>query len=299
MSAAPARIIDAHHHLWDLSACHYPWLMARGERRFFGDPTPIQTDYRVDDFRADFAGLPVTKSVHIQVGTAPEDAVRETLWLEATAEREGLPNAIVAFGDLTSDMLARTLDAHAAATRLRGIRQIVGRSAEEDARTGTAALLESDAFARGLRELERRDLSFDLQLTPPLMPAAARVFARHDGLRLALCHAGSPSDFSAGGLARWRDGLGRFAELPNTICKLSGFVMFDHDWHVESLRHRVRMAIDAFGPHRVAFGSNFPVDKLHAGYGTLMDAYFDITAGDSDPERAAMFADTAEAFYRI
>ncbi len=45
--------IDAHHHLWDLSAVSYPWLEARGVRRFFGDPTPIQRDYLVGEFRSD------------------------------------------------------------------------------------------------------------------------------------------------------------------------------------------------------------------------------------------------------
>jgi predicted TIM-barrel fold metal-dependent hydrolase len=49
------RIIDAHHHLWDLQTCQYPWLMARGVTRFFGDPTPIQKNYVVADFREDAA----------------------------------------------------------------------------------------------------------------------------------------------------------------------------------------------------------------------------------------------------
>ena len=49
--------LDAHHHLWDLAAVHYPWLMARGVKRFFGDPTPIQRDYLLDEFRRDAAGF--------------------------------------------------------------------------------------------------------------------------------------------------------------------------------------------------------------------------------------------------
>ena len=50
MPADSLQFIDAHHHLWDLNHCHYPWLMARGERRFFGDPTPIQKNYLPEDF---------------------------------------------------------------------------------------------------------------------------------------------------------------------------------------------------------------------------------------------------------
>ena len=58
------RIVDAHHHLWDLNACHYPWLMARGVYRFFGDPTPIQKNYLVDDFREDATAYKLVASVH-------------------------------------------------------------------------------------------------------------------------------------------------------------------------------------------------------------------------------------------
>ncbi|NNE81672.1 MAG: amidohydrolase, partial [Silicimonas sp.] len=58
--------IDAHHHLWDLDAVSYPWLMARGVPRFFGDPAPIQRNYLIEEFRFDAKGFEA--SVHIQVG---------------------------------------------------------------------------------------------------------------------------------------------------------------------------------------------------------------------------------------
>ena len=72
MSTTPVRrIVDAHHHLWDLEACDYPWLMAKGVTRFFGDPTPIQKNYLVSDLRRDAHHYQVDASVHIQVGVAP------------------------------------------------------------------------------------------------------------------------------------------------------------------------------------------------------------------------------------
>ena len=61
--ARPWRI-DAHHHLWDLEAVHYPWLMAKGEVRFFGDPAPIQRNYLLDEFRQDASQHGISGSVH-------------------------------------------------------------------------------------------------------------------------------------------------------------------------------------------------------------------------------------------
>lgn len=295
----PARIIDAHHHLWDLSHCQYPWLMERGVKRFFGDPTPIQKDYLAADFITDHGDLPIVKSVHIQVGVSAEDAVKETLWLQETSDKNGFPNAIVAFCDLTSADVDAQLDAHSEASNFRGVRQIVGRSAEEDAKTGTSALLSHPTFADSLRRLAERKLSFDLQLTPPLMQEAADQFCAIPETSVALCHCGSLSGFSEEGLSFWKAGLKRMAEHDNILCKISGFGMFDHDWTAESINDHVLSVIDIFGPDRIAFGSNFPVDSLYASYTKTMGAYLTITESFSDDERDAMFHDNAAAFYRI
>ncbi|MEO1407849.1 MAG: amidohydrolase family protein, partial [Pseudomonadota bacterium] len=232
-------------------------------------------------------------------GVAIDSSVAETLFVDGQSDEHGYPNAIIAFADLTSEQLQDTLDRHGASERLRGVRQIVGRSAEEDRKTGSAGLLQNPAFVEGLRMLASRELSFDLQLTPPLMAKAAKVFGTVPELPVALCHCGSPSDFSDDGIEEWSSGLKRLADLPNLICKISGFGMFDHQWTTDSIRPHVRRVIEIFGPKRVAFGSNFPVDKLHGTYQSVMGGYLDITAEFSSDERNAMFAGTAEAFYRI
>jgi predicted TIM-barrel fold metal-dependent hydrolase len=293
------RIVDAHHHLWDLNACHYPWLMEKGVRRFFGNPAPIQKDYVAGDFRADIGALPVVKSVHIQVGVAPKDSVEETLWLERHAAAHGFPHAIIAFVDLTANDVEAQLDAHAAATRLRGVRQIVGRSAKEDALTGTGSLLADPAFERGLRVVAARGLSFDLQLVPSQMTAAAELFGRIAELQVALCHGGSLSDFSAEGHALWESGIAALAKLPNFLCKVSGFGMFDNHWTAQSARPQFDVLLNHFSRARMAFGSNFPVDKLYGDYAAVWSRFAALTAQLSSDERAALFADNAERFYRI
>jgi predicted TIM-barrel fold metal-dependent hydrolase len=293
------RIVDAHHHLWDLNACHYPWLMEKGVRRFFGDPAPIQKDYLAGDFKADIGALPVAKSVHIQVGVAPEDSLKETLWLDVQGETTGLPHAIIAFVDLTAEDVEAQLDAHTAASRLRGVRQIVGRSAEEDARTGTGSLLANPAFTRGLKALAARGLSFDLQLVPRQMVAAAELLRTVPDLHVALCHGGSLSDFSAEGRALWAKGIAALAELPNILCKVSGLGMFDNQWAADSARPQFETLLRYFSPSRMAFGSNFPVDKLYSDYAAVWARFTALTVALSPDERAAMFADNAERFYRI
>lgn len=295
----PRRIIDAHHHLWDLDACHYPWLMAQGVERFFGDPTPIQKNYLVDDLREDAAQYELEGSVHIQVGVAAGDEVRETAWLQSVAEAEGLPSAIVGFCDLSDPGALQQIAEHQAFPSLRGIRQIIGRSDAEDAQTGSAQLLDAPAWRANLAQLGDLGLSFDLQLTPSQVDHAVDVLAGAPDTAVAICHCGSPWDQSEPGLSSWRRGMQRLAELPNVSCKISGLGMFDHSWTTDSIRPIVESCIEIFGVNRAMFGSNFPVDKLHASYTRVWEAFAAICDGLPAGDQRQLFSETARRFYRI
>jgi predicted TIM-barrel fold metal-dependent hydrolase len=136
-------------------------------------------------------------------------------------------------------------------------------------------------------------------MIPTQMPALIEVLRQVDELPVVLCHAGSPWDQSAEGLANWRRGLEALAELPRVHCKLSGLGMFNPTWTPASLRPIVDTVIEVFTPARVMFGSNFPVDSLYRGYAAYWSAYDSLTGGYSGSERAAMFAGNARRFYRL
>jgi len=298
----PTRIIDAHHHLWHLQMCHYPWLMAKGVKRFFGDPAPIQKNYLPEDFREDIGDLPVEASVHIQVGVQEDQAVDETRWLQSvadSADSRAIPGAIVAFCDLSREDAMKVISRHQHFPNLRGIRQIVGRSPEENRRTGSDLLLNNPLWRENLSRLVERDLSFDLQLIPEQMQEAIGVFNEMPGLKVALCHCGSPFEQSDRKLAEWASHLRDLAELPDVYCKLSGFGMFDHDWTCDSIRPLVHTVIDVFTPARCMFASNFPVDRLYSDYHRLWRTYSYITSDFSEEERDQMFYANARDFYRI
>lgn len=293
------RIVDAHHHLWDLNACNYPWLMARGVERFFGDPAPIQKNYLIDDLRSDAGDYELDASVHIQVGVAEGDELKETEWLQTVAKDFGLPSAIVAYCALDHLNAAKQIAAQLRHQQVRGIRQIVGRSAEEDAVSGSGQLLDSQIWRENLEMLGELGLSFDLQLTPSQVPRVIEALANAPDTQIALCHCGSPWDQSDTGLQSWRDGLRILAELPNVYCKISGLGMFDHEWTVDSIRPLVESCVEIFGAKRCMFGSNFPVDKLHASYTKVWRAFEAITAGLGEQDQAQLFGETARAFYAV
>jgi len=293
MSTPP--LIDAHHHLWDLQAVQYPWLMERGAVRFFGDPAPIQRDYLLPELRTDAAPHGIAGSVHIQVGAA--EGLAEARWVDAVARANpDWPMVQVAFCDLTSGTREADLDALQALPSLRGIRQIVGRAPGEDAATGTNALLADPAFAEGLRTLAARGLRFDLQLIPELMPDTAALLAQVPDLPVALCHAGSPHDRSQSGLADWAARLRQLADLPQVHCKLSGLGMFEHGWTADSLAPIVTTVLETFGAERVMWGSNFPVDSLTSDYDRLFTTLRHLVPVKMHD---AVFGETARRFYDL
>lgn len=283
--------IDAHHHLWDLGTVDYPWILDETPR-FFGDHAPIRRNYLLPEFRADAEAAGFEASVHIQVGA--EDPWAEAVWVDAVAQSADWAMVQVVFCDLTADGLEQTLTTYQALPSVRGVRQIVGRSAAEDAATGTNDLLDNPAFLRGLAMAAEMGLSFDLQLTPPLLDKMAEVLVQVPKLAVALCHAGSPQDRSVTGLAAWGKSLRRLSDLPNVTCKLSGLGMFEHDWTAQSVEPIVREIERQFGADRMMFGSNFPVDSLSSTYPELIKRYRSLLDWE-----APVFGETARRFYRF
>ena len=286
--------IDSHHHLWDLKAVHYPWLMAKGEVRFFGDPAPIARDYLLDEFTADAAAHDFAGSVHIQVGA--QDGLAEARWVDEIASSQDWAMRQVAFCDLSSTKLADDLALLSQLPSVAGVRQIIGRAPGEDALTGTRDLISSSAFEQGLRQLAHHGFSFDLQLLPELMAPMAQLLQKIPDVPIALCHAGSPYDRSQKGLAYWAEQLQYLSELPHVSAKLSGLGMFAHGWQADDFAPITATVMAQFGASRVMFGSNFPVCSLTSDYHKLIEAYETLIPQEA---HEAVFGETAARFYRF
>ena len=171
----------------------------------------------------------------------------EARWVDRVAHaKPEWPMVQVAFCDLVASDREDQLDQFQALASVVGVRQIVGRSPEEDAKNGTNALIADPEFKAGLQSLASRGLSFDLQLIPELMEPMGKVLAQVPDLQVVLCHAGSPYDRSPDGIAKWAAGLAQLSALPNIACKLSGLGMFDHDWSAETVRPIADVVMEQF-----------------------------------------------------
>ncbi len=296
------KIIDAHHHLWDLAANDYPWLTGARREMLIGDPTPLAKNYLAADFLADAKPVGVVKSVHLEAGHSGGDPVRETAWLQAIADDPasgGFPHAIVAHVNFADPRFEEHLERHMAHRNMRGIRHIVNRHPDPVLNFADRDYLNDPVWRRGFGRLKDHGLSFDLQIYPDQMETAAALADENPDIQIILNHTGMPITRDAEHLDLWRKGMRGLAARPNVATKISGIGMLDHRWTVDSIRPIVLDTIEIFGVSRCAFASNFPVDSLFSDYATLWNAFITITEGFSEDERAALFHDTAARLYRI
>jgi predicted TIM-barrel fold metal-dependent hydrolase len=289
------RIVDSHFHLWDRAAegLAWDWLVPGTPHPLLGPIDALQQrEYTIDDYLADVQPHGVVKAVHVQAAIGSPDPVRETEWLQDFADRTGFPHGIVADANLKDPDVERVLERHAAHANMRGIRDF-----------SSGDYLVEDAWHRGFALLEKFGLSCDLDCTWERMAKARALADRFPNTVIVLDHAGFPQERTDQYLANWRAGLAALAGAENVVCKISGLGMGDHmaggRWSEESIRPYLHGCLEAFGPDRCLFGSNWPVDSLFAAYGTTLAAHVDLTADLSESERAAVFHDNAIRVYRL
>ncbi|OYU19833.1 MAG: amidohydrolase [Rhodobacteraceae bacterium PARR1] len=308
-------IIDAHHHLFDRPGNRY-----------------LAADYATDLA----SGHNIIASVLVQArgfyrasGPEPLYPVGETdhaAQVAQQAERDGGPAmcaAIVGYADLMlGDAVRPVLEAHVVAGqgRFRGVRHILAWDRDtglvNPAYPTTEDMMDSPAFAAGLAELERLGLSFDAWLHFHQIPRLTALARRFPRLPMVLNHCGGVLGARAYDRDQtfdpWRRAITDLAACPNVMVKVGGLGMalsnfgFDRGDRPPSSQRLaatwgkwVDACITTFGPTRVMFESNFPVDKASTSFRTLWNAFKRLTAEYGAEDRHAMLCGTAARFYRI
>ncbi|MBK1657393.1 amidohydrolase family protein [Paracraurococcus ruber] len=296
-------IIDAHHHLWDLGANRHPWLQEDPPPAFrYGDTRPLRRNYLPADYRRDAEGQNVVGTVYMEAEHDPTDPLRETRWVHRIAASHGLPQAMAGAAFLDRSDAAAVIRAQAAMPLVRSLRHKpkgVARPQDYDPAHRIPGSLRCPAWRAGYRHLADSGLHFELQTPWWHLPDALELARDFPGTLVVLNHLGLPADRSAAGLAGWRDAMARLAEAPNIRVKLSGIGVPGQAWTPDSQAPVVLEAVRLFGAERCMVASNFPVDGLVAGFGTIMGGMRAILAALPEAAQRRILAGTATETYRI
>ncbi len=285
--------IDTHVHFFDFSlkdaGLQWVWLEPEFVHPVLGNIDGMKSQrYTAWEFTSESRFNNVSRAVHVQAALGTEDPVNETKWLQAMADEQGMPQAIIADARLQDANVGETLERHSEYANVRGIRDF----AEGD-------YLVDPAFERGLAQLAQYGWVYDLDTEWEHFHKARALAERNPDVTLIVDHAGFPKERSDEYFKNWKEALHDLSGAPNVVIKISGLGMCDERWTPDSLRPWVHECIDAFGPDRAVFGTNWPLDRLYSSYTDVVQAYRTLIADFSLDEQRKMLSQNAAALFRI
>ena len=273
--------IDAHHHFWRYTTEEYGWI---------DDAMRV---IRRDFLPADLAAT--LKPAHVDgvVSVEARPTLEETRWLLSLAKENTFIKGVVGWVPLADKTVGGLLDELSANSKFKGVRHLV--QGEPDPR-----FLEGAAFNAGLREVTARGMVYDLLIFARQLPAAIAFVDRHPNQVFVLDHIAKPV---VQGLPdpSWARSIRELARRENVYCKFSGVVteVPGWQWTPELLRPYFDTVMEAFGPARLMFGSDWPVCLVASEYsrwiGFVEQCAAPLPAGD----RARLLGGTAIEAYKL
>ena len=276
-------VIDAHQHYWQLSKpFDYEWLKAPQHK-------PICRDYLPEDLAPHLKAVGVDRTVFVQT----QHNLDEHRWVLGLAEEHDFIAGVVGWVDLANERCEAQLLEFKDHPKFVGVRHVTQDEPDDN------FIIREDVI-RGLKVLERHGVPFDLLFYVKHLKHAATLAEQLPGLRMVIDHLAKPR-IKDQATDDWIDNFQAAAKHPNIFCKLSGMITEADwaNWKPADLKPYVETALEAFGPRRCMFGSDWPVCELAGSYEQVYAALIEVLGPLSDAERAQIFGKTAAEFYHL
>lgn len=277
-------LIDSHHHLWKYSAEEYDWI---------GDGMDaLKKDFLAPELQQVSSESSVDGFVSVQA----RQSIVETDQLLKIASKESLIKGVVGWVPLADPMIEQVLEKYSDQKMLKGVRHVV--QSEPDDRFILGA-----QFNRGISALAAHDLVYDVLIFAKQLPATNEFVRHHTSLPMVLDHIAKPTiDHPPGSVDKaWESEFRELAKAENVCCKFSGVVteVRADTWDIDLIRPYFEVALEAFTPDRLMFGSDWPVCLLKSGYARWVETVQALAGELSSEEQSKIFSGNAKRFYSL
>jgi L-fuconolactonase len=275
--------IDAHQHFWQLSQpFEYGWL-DKPELK------SIRRDYLPSDLKLHLESCQISGSIFVQT----QHNLAENRWVLGMCDQYPFIKGIVGWVDLASEACETQILEMQANPHFLGVRHVVQDEADDD-------FLIRPEILRGLSLLEKHDLPFDVLIYVKHLKHVPTLARKLPNLKMVINHLAKPQ-IADGELRAWQNDFEACAQFENVWCKLSGMVTEAdwNNWKANDLKPYIEIAIDAFSPKRLMFGSDWPVCELAGTYKAVHDALAMNISQLTEAEQARIFAGSAREFYQL
>lgn len=278
----PNTAVDTHVHLWDVDLPRFAWMRSRGgliDRSWH--PGDVQ-----DMLRETGAGSAVLMQSANDLAETEYllDVARSVDWVLGVS------------GWIPLDDPAETaaaLERYAREGFLRSVRDLSHHNPE-------LGRLRDPQTVASLRLLPEAGLVYDLADGWPVITDITEVARKIPDLTIVLDHLGQPPVGDSGnGFSTWARDLRRFAVNGNTMGKISGLstCVVSGEFSATAARPVFEAALEAFGPDRLMYGSDWPINLRGSGNGALEDALMTLTSELGEAERGAILGGNARRVY--
>lgn len=273
--------IDSHHHFWYYDPKGYPWIDER--------MGVLRRNFLPEDFEPEFKRAGVSGIVPVQA----HQSWRETWQLLQFANDHKFIRGVIGWLPLMDFDFQRKLPVLTDHAKLKGIRYNLQDEPDPNFMLGPE-------FNRGLTDLQPYGLAYDLLIYERHLPQTIALVDRHPEQIFVLDHIGKPR-IAAGELSPWQENIRELAKRPTVYCKLSG-MMTEADWASwteAQLRPYFDVVLNAFGPGRLMFGSDWPVCLLAGSYERWTEIVAGMIRDLSWEQQARIWAGTARKVYKL
>lgn len=273
-------ILDTHVHFWNFDPVRDAWIDETME--------VIRKDFTPKDVIEATSGTGVQGFIAVQA----DQSEVETNYLLSLAGSHPEIKGVVGWLDLCHPNFPHQLEKYRSETHLKGLRHIV--------QAEPAGFMDRKDFRQGISALKDTGLTYDILVYAPQLEEAARLVSDFPDQPFILDHLGKPN-IREGKLASWQRDLNNLAEYTNCFCKLSGLVTEAHwnSWTAAQLKPYLETALEAFGPNRLVFGSDWPVCRLAATYTKVLELVLETISTLTPEEQHQILWENAVQFYNL
>jgi len=274
--------IDSHHHLWAINDTDYVWM------------SEAHAVIRRDFLSADLDAVLGESGIDGCVAVQARQMVEETDFLLGVADANPRIRGVVGWVPLCANGGEPFLEKYAAHPKLRGVRHVVHDEPDDD------FILRPD-FNQGIRNLAKYGLLYDILIFWKHLPQTIRFVDMHPEQAFVVDHIAKPRIARAAFDNEWATCIRELAKRGHVSCKISGMIteVRDAEWDIDLLRPYFDTILEAFGPQRVMFGSDWPVCLLRGTYSDWVRAVKELSSSLSPDEQAALWGGNAARIYQL
>jgi L-fuconolactonase len=275
-------LIDSHHHLWKYSTDEYGWINDQ--------MLPLRADFLLPELHE----IATASSIDGFVSVQARQTQQETDDLLAMANADPLICGVVGWVPLSASDVSETLERLADQKLLKGVRHVVQDEPDDQFILGAA-------FNRGVSQLAEHNLVYDVLIFAKQLPASIQFVDQHPKLQMVLDHIAKPTITNEAYDQTWETHFRELAKRENISCKFSGVVteVRGESWSMDQIRRYWDVALEAFTPDRLMFGSDWPVCLLKTGHHQWLAAVQQLASELTVTEQAKIFSTNAIRDYNL